>query len=88
MIERSIADDKLARVADAAHAVIAEVQAWKSAPGKTYNLDHNNCVHFVAKIASLVGIRVEVPQEMVRKPKAWLNYITRMNPQLGAREIK
>lgn len=70
------------------HAIITEVHAWRDAPGKSYSLDHHNCVHFVARIASMVGIRADVPQEMVRKPKAWLNYVTRMNPQLGAREIK
>jgi hypothetical protein len=70
------------------HAVVAEVRAWRDAPGKTYNLDRHNCVHFVARIAEMVGLRADVPENMVRRPKAWLNYVTRMNPQLGAREIK
>jgi hypothetical protein len=42
----------------------------------------------VARIAELVGLKVDVPQTMVRRPKLWLNLITRMNPQLGAREIR
>lgn len=70
------------------HAVVAEMRAWRDAPGKSYNLDRHNCVHFVARIAELVGLRANVPQNLVRKPKAWLNYVTRLNPQLAAREIR
>jgi hypothetical protein len=71
------------------HAIVAEVNAWKDAPGqKRYALDSRNCIHFVARIAALVGITAPVPQGMVRRPKLWLNHITRLNPQLGAREIR
>src|SRR5262245_9343827 len=70
------------------HAIIAEVRAWRDAPGRSYSLDHHNCVHFVARIAEIAGLRADVPQNLVRKPKAWLNYVTRLNPQLGASEIK
>lgn len=65
----------------------AEVIAWRDYPGDYYNLDTNNCIHFVARIASLLGVRADVPEEYIRRPKAWLNYVTRNNPQLGAREI-
>lgn len=70
------------------HAIIAEMIRWRDAPGKDYSLDHHNCVHFVAAIARLVGLRADVPQDMVRRPKLWLNYVTRLNPQLGAKEVK
>ena len=69
------------------HAIESEMRAWRDAPGKAYNLSRHNCVHFVARIAELVGLRVEVPQALVKRPKAWLNLITRLNPQLGAREV-
>ncbi len=70
-------------------AIIAEREAWRDAPGqKRYRLDHRNCVHFVARIAEMVGLSAPVPQKMVRRPKLWLNYVTRQNPQLGASEIK
>lgn len=69
------------------HAIIAEMRAWRDAPGKAYSLAHHNCVHFVARIAQIVGLRADVPQKLVRKPKAWLNYVTRLNPQIGAREV-
>ena len=39
-------------------------------------------------IAALGGLRVDYPQDMLRKPKAWLNHLTALNPQLGARPIR
>ena len=61
-----------------------EVAAWRDAPGKYYDLDTRNCIHFVGRIAELAGLRVDYPRDMLRKPKAWLNHITMLNPQLGA----
>lgn len=69
------------------HAIIAEMIRWRDAPGKAYSLDHHNCIHFVAAIARLVGLRADVPPSMVRRPKLWLNYVTRENPQLGAKPV-
>ncbi len=65
----------------------AEVERWRNYPGRYYDLDERNCIHFVAALAEMVGIRADVPQEYLRRPKAWLNYVTRNNPQLGAQEI-
>lgn len=64
-----------------------EVLAWRNHPGDYYDLDENNCIHFVARMAELVGITADVPSRYLRRPKAWLNYVTRRNPQLGAEEI-
>jgi len=65
----------------------AEVETWRNQPGRYYSLDTRNCVHFVARLAELIGIRADVPENMVRRPRAWLNYVTRNNPHLGAEEI-
>ena len=70
------------------HRMKAEVAAWRDAPGKYYDLDTRNCIHFVGRIAELAGLRVEYPRDMLRKPKAWLNHVTTLNPQLGARAIR
>lgn len=70
------------------HAVVAEMRSWRDEGGRGYNLDRRNCVHFVARIAQMVGIRADVPAKLVRRPKAWLNHVTRLNPQLGAKVIK
>lgn len=63
----------------------AEVIAWRDAPGKFYDLDKRNCIHFVARIAELGGVKVEFPKELLRKPRQWFDHIARLNPQLGAR---
>lgn len=68
-------------------AVMAEIHAWRDRAGKDYNLNSRNCIHFVAAIARVVGLTSDVPAQLTKKPRAWLNYVTRMNPQLGAREI-
>ena len=65
-----------------------EVAQWRDAPGKQYRLDEHNCIHFVGKIAELAGIKVEYPKALIRKPKAWLNHIVGMNPQLGVKAIR
>ena len=35
----------------------------------------------------MVGLFADVPEQFTRKPKAWLNYITGRNPQLGAKPV-
>jgi len=70
------------------HRMKAEMVAWRDAPGKYYDLDTRNCIHFVGRIAELGGLRVNYPPDMLRKPKAWLNHVTTLNPQLGARQIR
>jgi hypothetical protein len=67
--------------------VIALMRAWRDAPGEYYDLDTRNCIHFVGEIAKIAGIRIEYPDNMLRRPKKWLNYITSLNPQLGANLI-
>lgn len=68
-------------------AIIAEVRRWQNAPGRYYDLETRNCIHFVGRIAEMVGLRVEFPGDMLRRPKKWLNHITILNPQLGAEVI-
>jgi hypothetical protein len=65
----------------------AEVDFWGHHPGKFYNLDHNNCISFVGKMAEMVGLKVDYPKELMRKPRAWLNHISALNPQLHAKPI-
>ena len=69
------------------HDIRREVFRWRDAPGKYYDLDTRNCIHFVGAIAEMVGVKVDYPEKMLRRPKAWLNHVTAMNPQLGAAQI-
>lgn len=68
--------------------VVNEVRAWRDAPGKYYNLDTRNCIHFVGAMAKIAGLTVEYPDNMLRRPKKWLNHVSGLNPQLGAKKIK
>ena len=64
------------------------MKAWRDAPGKYYDLDTRNCIHFVGRMAEIVGLKVDYPDDMLRRPKKWLNHITALNPKLGAKLIK
>ena len=68
--------------------VKGEIARWRDAPGKAYRLDDNNCIHFVGRMAELAGLKVDYPKALIRKPKAWLNRIATLNPQLGAKAVK
>ncbi|TNE32439.1 MAG: hypothetical protein EP350_06045 [Alphaproteobacteria bacterium] len=70
------------------HRIVAEMRAWRDAPGDFYDLDRRNCIHFVGKIAEIIGLKVDYPEQMLRRPKKWLNHIVALNPQLGAKQIK
>lgn len=63
----------------------AEVERFRTAPGKYYSLEDRNCIHFVGRMAELLGLKVEYPDSMMRKPRSWLNHIGELNPKLGAK---
>lgn len=65
----------------------AEVEAFRTHPGKYYSLEDRNCIHFVGRMAELLGLKVEYPDDMMRKPRSWLNHIGDLNPQLGAKKF-
>ncbi|MGB7374366.1 hypothetical protein [Pontixanthobacter sp.] len=68
--------------------VRATMRAWRGQPGKYYDLDSRNCIHFVGAMAQIAGLKVEYPKKMLRRPKQWLNHIAALNPQLGAKRIR
>jgi hypothetical protein len=35
----------------------------------------------------MAGLRVDYPKALLRKPRAWLNHISALNPQLHAKAI-
>ncbi|MBX7541708.1 hypothetical protein [Qipengyuania sphaerica] len=63
------------------------VEAWRNAPGKYYDLDTRNCIHFVGEIGRIMGLEISYPEKLLRKPRSWLNHITALNPALGAATI-
>ena len=72
-------------LSDAQYARIKrEVAAWERAPGKFYDLDRRNCIHFVGRMAQLAGLKVTYPASMLRRPKNWLNHVGKLNPKVRA----
>ena len=67
--------------------VVALMERWRDAPGRYYDLETRNCIHFVGEIGKLAGLTIAYPEDMLRRPKKWLNHITTLNPQLGASVI-
>ncbi|WP_245228709.1 hypothetical protein [Pontixanthobacter sp. CEM42] len=67
--------------------VRATMREWRDAPGKYYDLEKRNCIHFVGAMAQIAGLKVDYPKKMLRRPKKWLNYISEKNPDLGAKKI-
>jgi hypothetical protein len=70
-------------VTDAQYAALnAVVTKWRSLPGKSYNLNHHNCVHFVGEAAQAVGLRVNYDQALIKKPRSFLQAVLKLNPSL------
>lgn len=65
----------------------AEVERFRTAPGKYYSLENRNCIHFVGRMAELLGLKVDYPRELLRKPREWLNRVGDLNPRLGAKKF-
>jgi hypothetical protein len=63
-------------------ALLAVVAKWRAMPGKSYNLDKRNCIHFVSDAAVALGLKSVVPKKLVRKPKSFLQYVKSLNPGL------
>jgi hypothetical protein len=65
-------------------AVMAVVEQWRNRPQPSYNLNHRNCVHFVAELARAVGLRVEEVPGLMKRPRSFLLHVRGLNPQLAA----
>jgi len=66
------------------HAVMAVVDQWRNRPQPSYNLNHRNCVHFVAELARTIGLRVEEVPRLMKRPRSFLLHVLSLNPQLAA----
>lgn len=62
--------------------VMALVERWRTLPGKSYNLNKRNCIHFVGEVAQLVGIKVVFEKDLLKKPKSFLLSLVNLNPWL------
>ena len=68
---------------DQYRAVMAVVEAWRSRPQPSYNLNRRNCVHFVSEVAGAAGLRVENVRGLMKRPRSFLQHVRGLNPQLA-----
>jgi len=62
--------------------VLAKMQEWRDKPQKSYNLGKRNCVHFVAEVAQLLGLKTNAKSKFFKKPKSFLREVKELNPGL------
>ena len=53
---------------------------WASGPDSIYNLNRHNCVHFIAEAARAVGLKADLPANLVKRPEAFLRHVLAQNP--------
>lgn len=81
-IKVTISDETYFRIKD-------ELGAWRDREDeRNYDLDRRNCVHFVARIATIAGFPLDVPVSLVRKPRAYLNKLVLAYPGLQGTTFK
>ena len=67
--------------------VMATVESWRALEQPSYNLNRQNCVHFVAQVAAALGMKADTPRALMKKPRSYLEMLTRTNqPWLTARD--
>ena len=64
-------------------AVMAVVDEWRNRPQPSYNLNHRNCVHFVAELARAAGLNVDEVPGLMKRPRSFLLHVLSLNPQLA-----
>jgi hypothetical protein len=62
---------------------MAVVDRWRNAPQPSYNLNHRNCVHFVAEIAEAAGLQVDRLDRLMKRPRSFLLHVRELNPGLA-----
>jgi len=69
--------------------VMATVERWRMLKQPSYNLNRQNCVYFVAHVAAALGMTAETPRALMKKPRSYLEMLTRANQTwLAARDAR
>jgi hypothetical protein len=73
---------KLSR--DQYRAVVAVVEKWRDAQQPSYRLESRNCVHFVAEVATVLGLHAPPARGLMKRPRSFLQKVTGDNRALIA----
>lgn len=68
----SLTDEEYDRVA-------ATVAQYSSLSQPSYSLNRRNCVHFIRDVAAALGMRAELPRNLTRRPRAFIELLIREN---------
>jgi hypothetical protein len=60
-------------------AVLATIEKWRKLKQPSYNLNRQNCVHFVADVAASLGMAADTPKALMKKPRSYTEFLTRTN---------
>ncbi|MDB5441377.1 MAG: hypothetical protein JWM33_3804, partial [Caulobacteraceae bacterium] len=61
-------------------ALMHEIDGWRAPPGNVYWLKGRNCVSFVADLAAVLGLKVNLTANLLLKPGSFLEQLARDNP--------
>lgn len=59
--------------------VMATVERYRALNQPSYSLNRRNCVHFIADVAAAVGLRAELPRNLTRRPRSFIELLIREN---------
>lgn len=79
-LSRTLSDDQY-------FALIRAIDAWRVAPGNVYWLKGRNCVSFVADLAGVLGLKVNLTRDLILKPGSFLDQLARDNPEPPAPQV-
>jgi hypothetical protein len=66
---------------DQYRAVLATVEKWRNLKQPSYDLNRQNCVHFVADVAATLGMTVATPKSLMKRPRSFIESVTAANRQ-------
>jgi hypothetical protein len=66
-------------------ALMAHVEKWRMLPGKSYDLNRRNCIHFVGEAAQVLGLKVVFDKKLLKRPRSFLENVVRLNPALASK---
>jgi hypothetical protein len=59
--------------------VVATVTRYGELRQPSYNLNRRNCVHFIADVATALGMQAELPRNLTRRPRSFTELLIRSN---------
>lgn len=65
---------------DAEHQAVKQtIASWQALKQPSYNLNRQNCVHFVADVAASLGMLADKPKALMKKPRSYTDSLTAAN---------